>query len=359
MIEWSTLILNLIILIISLLILIKFSDVVSDSSENVARITGLGEMAVGFLILSIVTSLPELAVSINAINSGDIEIPIGTVFGSNIANIGLILGLTAILTPKTITIAGLDFKRLSLMMIIASIIPLQIIVLGRFANLVGFILLAIFIIFSIYSSRSRTHKLGGPNEKPAKRLSIEILIIIIGISVILLSSNFLVNSSVVISNIAGINQSVIGATIIAIGTSFPELSVSLAAIRKARVGLALGNILGSCITNLTLILGFVLILTRIELNIIIFTELVAMLLIINLVLWRFILDRKITWGNGLMLLLLYLIFIASTLGIQIALLSPESLLLFLNSTLRIVFQILGYTIVGVVALLLGWLLSKK
>ena len=84
-----------------------------------------------------------------------------------------------------------------------------------------------------------------------------------------------------------------------------------------------------------------------------------MLLIINLVLWRFILDRKITWGNGLMLLLLYLIFIASTLGIQIALLSPESLLLFLNSTLRIVFQILGYTIVGVVALLLGWLLSKK
>jgi len=358
MIEWPSLIFNLIILILSLLILIKFSDIVSDSSQIIARITGLGEMAVGFLILSIVTSLPELAVSINAINSGDIEIPIGTVFGSNIANIGLILGLTAILTPKPITITGLDFKRLSLMMIIASIVPLQIIVLGRFANLVGFVLLAIFIIFAIYSSRSRIHALEGTNEKPKKRLSIEIVIIIIGISVILLSSHFLVDSSVVISNIVGINQSVIGATIIAIGTSLPELSVSLAAIRKARVGLALGNILGSCITNLTLILGFVLILSHIELNVFIFAELFAMLIIINLVLWRFILDKEINLGNGLLLLLLYLIFIASTLGIQIAMLSPESLLYIVNSSLIIIFQILGYAIVGAVALLLGWLLGK-
>jgi len=308
MIEWPSLIFNLIILILSLLILIKFSDIVSDSSQIIARITGLGEMAVGFLILSIVTSLPELAVSINAINSGDIEIPIGTVFGSNIANIGLILGLTAILTPKTIKITGLDFKRLSLMMIIASIVPLQIIVLGRFANLVGFVLLAIFIIFAIYSSRSRMHTLEGTNEKPKKRLSIEI--------------------------------------------------VSLAAIRKVRVGLALGNILGSCITNLTLILGFVLILSHIELNVFIFAELFAMLIIINLVLWRFILDKEINFGNGLLLLLLYLIFIASTLGIQIAMLSPESLLYIVNSSLIIIFQILGYAIVAAVALLLGWLLGK-
>jgi cation:H+ antiporter len=358
MFEWTQIIINLVILIFSLLILIKSSNIVSDSSENIARITGLGEMAVGFLILSIVTSLPELAVSTNAINSGEIGIPIGTIFGSNIANIGLILGLTAILAPRTIKIVGSEFKRLYLMMIIASIVPLQIIVFSRFANFIGFSLLTIFIIFSIYSSRTKIAETGVANERPKRSLPIELTISIAGILVILFSSYFLVGSTIAISNIAGINQSIIGATIIAIGTSLPELSVSLASIKKARMGLALGNILGSCITNLTLILGFVLVFTRCEFNVYIFAELIAMLILINLVLWRFILNREIKFGDGILLLLLYSIFIASTLGIQVAILSPESLLHILSLSLEIVFQVLAYAFVGAIALLLGWLLSK-
>jgi cation:H+ antiporter len=359
MAEWMSLIIQPIILAISLAILIKFSNIVSDSSANLARITGLGEMAVGFLILSIVTSLPELSVSILSVNSGDVEIPIGTVFGSNIANIGLILGLTAVLSPTVIKITREDYRSLSLMLVIASVVPLQILIFGRFTNLIGLMLLAMFIIFSVYSIKSRIPVVKETDEKTGtQRLAKEIAIVLGGVVAILISSQFVVNSSVAISSLLQIDQSVIGATVIAIGTSLPELSVSLAAVKKGRVGLALGNILGSCITNLTLILGFVLVSSHLEVNIIVFAELVVMLVIVNLTLWRFMMDKKITLGNGMILLLLYVIFMASTLGIQIVMLSPGSLAYILSVAFGTILKVLSYTLIGIVALILGWSLGK-
>ena len=123
MVDWTTTISQLVILVISLAILIKCSDLVADSSANIAKITGLGEMAIGFLILSIITSLPELSVSISAVYSGEVGITIGQLFGSNIANIGLILGLTLILAPTVIKVAHEEFKNLTIMLVIASIVP--------------------------------------------------------------------------------------------------------------------------------------------------------------------------------------------------------------------------------------------
>ncbi len=358
MFELMNLVIQFIILAVSLAILIKFSDKVSDSSANIARITGLGEMAVGFLILSIVTSLPELAVSISAVNSGDIEIPVGTVFGSNIANIGLILGLTAVLSPSTIIIAREDYRSLCFMLVIASLVPLQILVLGGFANLTGLMLLGMFIIFSAYSIKGRIPVVENGEEPETRKLSKELIIVFGGVAAIIISSRFVVDSSVAISSMLQIDQSVIGATVIALGTSLPELSVSLAAVKKSRIGLALGNILGSCITNLTLILGFVLVLSKLKVNILVFAELVVILIIVNLTLWRFIVDRRIDFGNGMVLLLLYSIFAISTLGIQVAIFSPEILIPILGSLIKTLFQVLSYSIVGLIAITLGWLLGR-
>ena len=358
MIDWVNFILQGLILAISLAILVKFSDMVSNSSYNIAKITGLGEMAVGFLILSIVTSLPELAVSISALNSGDVNIPIGTIFGSNIANIGLILGLIAILSPTVILIKREDLRSLTLMLVIASLVPLQLLILSRFVNLTGFTLLAIFVIFSIYSIKNRIPVIEEEPKKIRKNITTQLALVFGGIAVIIISSQFVVSSAVTISNMLAIDQAVIGATVIAIGTSLPELSVSLSAVKKGHTSLALGNILGSCITNLTLILGFILILSQVKINLLLFAQLIAMLIIVNIALWRFIVDRKIGVGEGLILLLIYLIFLASTLGIQVAILSPEFLIGVFISAIDFLLTAFTYAIVGIVAFILGWFLGK-
>jgi cation:H+ antiporter len=358
LIDWMNFILQCLILAISLAILIKFSDIVSDSSYDIAKITGLGEMAVGFLILSIVTSLPELAVSISALNSGNVNIPIGTIFGSNIANIGLILGLTAILSPTAIMIMRKDLRILTLMLVIASLVPLQLLILSRFVKLTSFILLTIFVIFSIYSVRTRIPAVEEEPKKIERKITTRLVFVFGGITVIIISSQFVVGSSVAISNILAIDQAVIGATVIAIGTSLPELSVSLSSVRKGHTGLALGNILGSCITNLTLILGFILVSSQIKINLLLFGELIAMLIIVNIALWRFMVDRKIGLGEGLILLLIYLIFLASTLGIQVVILTPQFLIGVLMSATDLLLKTFTYAIVGIVAFILGWFLGR-
>lgn len=359
MAEWTTTISQLVILVISLAILIKCSDLVADSSANIAKITGLGEMAIGFLILSIITSLPELSVSISAVYSGDVGITIGQLFGSNIANIGLILGLTLILAPTVIKVACEEYKNLAIMLILASIIPLLILVLGRLTSIIGWILLMIFVTFSFYSLKNKisTGEKSDTRQKGRKWMK-EVIIVLGGVTLIILSSGFVVSSSVNLSNLFKIDQAVIGSTVIAVGTSLPELSVSIASIKKRHMGLALGNILGSCITNLTLILGLVLTLSQVEVNLAVFINLAIMLIILNLTLWRFLVDNKITTGDGLILLLLYIVFIISTLGIQVAILSPEYLGSVLSIAVTASLQRLPYMFVGLIALFLGWYLGR-
>ena len=363
MAQWFTILLQPIILIVSLMILVKSSDLVSDSSLKISKITSLGEMVIGFLVLSVVTSLPELAVSLSAVKSGDIALPIGGLFGSNIANIGLILGLMAVLSSESIRASHEEFRGMLLMMTGTSVLPFLGLFLEELSYLVGWSLVAMFVIFSIYSIKRKGGSIKDEDEenslKMGKRgLLREVGIVIGGVAAVIVSSQFVVESSVNISDLLGLDQSVIGATVIALGTSLPELSVSLAAVKKGSMSLALGNILGSCITNLTLILGIVLSLSTLEINPLIFTDLVVMLFIINLTLWRFIVDNKIGMGGGVALLLLYMLFLASTFGVQIVILSPEYLGYVLNSAINMILQGFPYVLVGATALILGWLLNK-
>jgi len=359
MIDWIGVLLQPFILIVSLIILIKSSDVVSESSTKVAKVTGLGEMAIGFLLLSVVTSLPELAVSVSAVRSGDISIPIGGLFGSNIANIGLILGLTAILAPTSIRLPRGEFKNLSFMTGIAAAIPLSLLILGTFNYVIGWILLALFAVFSVYSIKNRfTLEEDKEEIKEPTRMWKDLLLILGGVIIIIVSSQFVVNAAVEMSNLFRIDQAVIGATIIAVGTSLPEFSVSLAAVKKGRTSLALGNILGSCLTNLTLILGFVLVFSTFNVNLTLFLDMALMLILINFVLIKIIAENNIGLLNGLILLFFYGIFLLSTFGIQIILLSPQYLTTIVDTIIYVIAQLLPFGLVGLTALILGLLLNK-
>jgi cation:H+ antiporter len=349
--------LQVVILLGCLFILVKSSDLVSDAAVSIARTTGLGEMAVGFLLLSVVTSLPELAVSILALGSGDVGISIGTLFGTNIANLGLVLGLTAILAPGVFRIARESFKTLSMMLLVSSAVPVLALVAAGLSRFIGLALLVMFGLFCIYYVRSKVLL---ESDEPKKRQSSlrQLLLAIGGVAAVLVSAQFVVSSSVSISKFFGIEEAVIGATVIAVGTSMPELSISLAAARRNHMNLAMGNILGSCVTNLTLILGMVLALSTPRVNITVFTQLVVMLLVINLSVWRMLMDNKIGLGDGVILIVLYLVFLASSAGVQVMTFSPE----YLSSALKAMMQVLAltfvYGIVAVVAIILAKTLNK-
>lgn len=351
------LILQLAILIISLFFVIKSSDYVSNAAVKISQMTKLGEMAVGFLLLSIITSLPELSVAISSISSGDEGLSIGGLVGSNIANIGLILGLTAIIIPSTLYLKH-EFRRLSLMIFLSSLPLLLILFFSEYNHFVGLFLLCIFIFFCIYSIKSNIKS--DIEKKPTSKNGIlkELLIVFAGICIIMISSYFVVDSAVYISKYFSISDAVLGSTIIAVGTSLPELSISITAAKKNHMDLALGNILGSCIVNLSLILGLVLVLSTVTINLTLLSELIIILIIANFALWRMVIDGKISMFNGLILIILFLIFLASTLGMQIIIFSSEYLIPISYLIGEYSILLFSYILVGLFALLLGWTLKK-
>ncbi|WP_455281276.1 sodium:calcium antiporter [[Eubacterium] cellulosolvens] len=360
MIENSILLVTqFLILFISLAVLVKSSDVVSDSASNIAQITGIGQLAIGFLMLSIITSLPELAIAIFSVQCGDTGIAVGTLFGSNIANIGLVLGITAVVSTTTMVISQNSLKKLALMMFAPTLIPIMILLSPEAWRITGVILLGTFALFCFYIVRSKTTT-GVPKKKITSRRTIakDLGIIVACLVAIIISANYVVDSAIKIATTFRIDKLVIGATIVAVGTSLPELSVTLAAARKKHMDLALGNILGSCFTNLTLILGFSLVASACPVNTTIFFELIIILSIINLALWRMLADSKISFMDGFVLIFLYLIFLGSTIGVQLFILTPENISYTLAVSGVISAQIFGASIILIVAIILGFYLTR-
>lgn len=309
---------------ISLVVLAKSSQIVVNNSVKIARITRLGELVIGFILLSVATSVPELAVSLSAQLSGDVGISVGNLIGSNVANLGLVLSVSAIITPIIITRGS--FGRLLSILFLSSMIPLVLFSLAEVSSIVGVFLVATFVVFSAYSIKKKiTLKL--PKKRLptlAERLLLPATfykyLFFIGLALVgvILSSHFLVSSASNIAEVFNIASTVIGATIIAVGTSMPELSVTITAARSKHYQLAAGNVIGSCLTNLTLILGILLVMSPFTVNMSIFSTILLFVISVTMISWYFFstgrtLDRK----EGIFLLLIYIIFLMSTFGAQI------------------------------------------
>jgi cation:H+ antiporter len=312
---------ELVIFGISLFLLSKGSNTVIKSSVKIARITKLGELTIGFLLLSVTTSLPELAVSMNAIASNDVGISIGNILGSNIANICLVIGLMGFLQP--VRISEKTLMRLSEILSLSSFVLIILLVLNPLSKLIGLVLLFFFGVFVMYSLKKKITLEIKIEEKlefltkfrfPPK-FYFSLIFLIVGLLVVIFSSSFVVSSASNIALMMGIPESVIGATIIAIGTSLPEISTVLAAFKDRHLKLGLGNAIGSCLTNLTLILGIVLVYSPFRINMEVFTTLVVFFLISNTVFWFFVGSigrKKLDRMEGAILIGIYIIFLIAT-----------------------------------------------
>jgi cation:H+ antiporter len=319
---------NVILLIAALAALSKASDLTITHSINVASATGLGKTTVGFILVAFSTSLPELFVAIfSVLNPENVGVSIGNVLGSNIVNICLILGVCFLLislkfpekTRVLPKMAKEDLGSLYFGLFIASIVPLTLIYIGYASRFIGVILLAIFIYYMFQLSKARTPAEQSPSGTEKNRLRKYVTLTVLGAVGVVASAYFIVESASFLAASVGIPPVVIGATVVAFGTSVPELSTSIGAVKKGHVELALGNIIGSCFMNITLILGITLVASHLTINMSAFSNVALFSLLTNLLLWYFLTNERIGRREAMVMLFLYALFLAISLGwIQIA-----------------------------------------
>jgi len=274
-------------------------------------------MAAGFILLSVTTSLPELSVSTVAATLGEGGLSVGNVLGSNIANITIIIGLAIFFSKTEVLVKGQSQKELVQFLFLSSIIPLFIVQRGSLDTVLGIVLLILFIYFSVNISRKteKTETIEPVHKKDTAMVGLKFLV---GAALIIVLSKFLVDSSVDIAEFIGLPPSIIGATIVGLGTSLPELATTIQALKKKLFGMALGNLLGSCITNITLILGVSSLISFSPVNVLAVQSIMFYVLLSSLSVWYMVgASERIGKKEALFLCAVYILFILQQVGVSV------------------------------------------
>ncbi|MBQ0079566.1 MAG: calcium/sodium antiporter [Eubacterium sp.] len=238
-------------------LLVKGADWFVDGASNIAAKFNISQLVIGLTVVAMGTSLPEAAISISASFKGSAGIAIGNIVGSNIMNIGLILGITAIIMPLAVQKTTRHYE---IPMVI--VVTILLAVLGLNDNMVtraeGITLLIVFILYLIYTFRVAAVQLPEDtpeNEAMEKNIVKVLAITVIGGVCIALGANFTVDGASALARFFGISEDIIGLTIVAFGTSLPELVTCVTAALKKEADIAVGNIVGSNLFNVLFVVG--------------------------------------------------------------------------------------------------------
>lgn len=290
-----------------------------DGSSSIARRLGISDLVIGLTIVSLGTSAPELVVSVISSINGVDDLAIGNILGSNIANILLILGATAIIFPLQIRLSTkwkeipFSFLAVIVLFILANdvfMIPVNegVNILSRADGVILLLFLSVFFVYIFEMSRNKTTDNEVSKNMPVWRA---VLLTVVGIIGLFLGGKYLVEGAVGAAKIFGISERIIGLTIVAIGTSIPELVTSIIAALKRNADIAVGNILGSNIMNIFLILGITSVIQPLEFslpsNIDIFVLAIAtmLLFVVTLVFGANTIKRK----EGILFVMLYICYL--------------------------------------------------
>ena len=252
---------NIILLVMGFVVLIKCADIFVDSASDIATHFHLSKMLIGLTIVSFGTSAPEFAVSVKSLLSGSGDIVLGNVIGSNILNILLILGVSSLVHPLTVKNNTVK-KEIPITLLISTLLVVLLSdsafdskIVNTFTRGDGIAVLLFFLIFVYYLINQMRNKTDKEVEEPKNKLSLSILFTIIGIIGIIVGSNFVVNSASYIAAHLGVSEKMIALTIVALGTSLPELVTSVVATKKGNYDIAIGNVVGSNIFNIGIVIG--------------------------------------------------------------------------------------------------------
>lgn len=249
--------------VVGLLLIMKGADWLTDGASSIARKFNISTLVIGLTIVAFGTSAPELVVSSMASISGETDIAIGNVVGSNIFNVLAIMGITALIAP--VPVKGNNIKYEVPLAILASVavfvMASDALFNGGGANVItrgeGIILLCFFLIFLAYTFAIARNGVDAEGQAEVKLMPMwkSVLLFLVGLGCLVFGGDTMVDGASGIAEFLGVSQSIIALTIVSAGTSFPELVTSIVAARKGDTDMAMGNVVGSNIFNIFLILG--------------------------------------------------------------------------------------------------------
>lgn len=301
-----------ILLLAGFVFLVKGADLFVEGSSSVAKSLKIPTIIIGLTIVAMGTSLPETAVSVTASLAGDNSLAVSNAVGSNIFNLMMVIGVCAAITPVTVQrvtlVRDLPFSAICAALLLG--FGYWGMTLGRIDGIILLVLFAGFLIIMVRTAlKARTEgaaeNVEEEEDSPVLSLPKCIVYIVIGIIGIKFGGDWVVDSASTIAGAFGISQTLIGLTVVSIGTSLPELVTSIVAARKKEVDMALGNAIGSNIFNILMVLGIAAAISPIEfvMNNIID---IAVLLGFSLIAWIFALtSKKLTRAEGIIMVLLY------------------------------------------------------
>lgn len=313
-----------ILLIVGFALLIKGADFFVDGSSSVAKLLKVPTIIIGLTVVAFGTSMPELSVSLTAAMQGNNDLAVSNVLGSNIFNLLVVLGACALVAPVA-TKESLLKKEFPFSIFITIILLLlnsdfsitkvlkgsEVFVLGRSGGILLLILFAVFVYSTVKTALASRKEAGSEEEEEVKVLSPakSILFILGGLAGIVWGGDLVVDNACLIAKEFGLSQTFIGLTIVALGTSLPELVTSVVAARKGENDLAVGNVVGSNIFNILLILGVSATITPIHLDVTAVYDTLILVGVSILVHVTALRKREMKKGEGLMFLVTYAVFL--------------------------------------------------
>lgn len=296
------------LLLIGFVLLIKGADLFVDGSSSIAGILKVPSVIIGLTIVAMGTSAPEAAVSINAGLAGNSDISLGNIVGSNIFNLLVVIGACAVIFPAK---SDEDILRRDLWWNIGiSVLLLILISNGTISRIEGLILLAVFIFYLGLMVRSAMKNRIEDVPMDVLPLWKSLLFVAIGLASIVFGGDMVVDNASLIAKAWGMSDTLVGLTIVAVGTSLPELVTSITATKKGDSGIALGNAVGSCIFNILFILGMASTLTPINAvpELIIDTAILIAVTILILIVAKT--DKRTNRTEGIICVAAYIIYTA-------------------------------------------------
>ena len=298
-----------IMLLVGFVMLIKGADVFVDSSSSIAKKLGIPSLIIGLTIVAMGTSAPELSVSVQSALVGMNDISLANVVGSNIFNLLVVLGLSSCIGKLKIS----NYIDVIVMLLVGLLLTLFAgnFILTRFE---GILLLIAFILYISYLI-IKAKREGAESEEiteDRKPMFITIIIGLLGLGAIVLGGNIVVETASIIAEQLGMSQNLIGLTVVAIGTSLPELVTSLVATKKGELDIAIGNVIGSNLFNILLIVGASAAICPMTVSMFAIYDLLFMILAFMIFIWMTQKSETLTKVKGIPLVVLYIVYIVYT-----------------------------------------------
>ncbi len=309
---------NLVLFLLSCTVLVVSGAFVVRSLVKVARFLRMTEFVAAFVFLTLSTSLPETFVGISSALAKNPSLSLGTVIGSNIANLTLIAGIAVVLA-RGLRVESKSIRKDAYWMVLIAIIPMALMIIGNvLSRLDGALLIVVFIIYTLRLLR-QGRKFTTSLEDKIKRLEVvmAVLVFIAGVAVLYLSSRFVVHYSILLAPELSLPPIFIGLFLLALGTSLPELVFGTQSALAKHSSLTLGNLIGSVVVNSTVVLGITALIHPITADFFLFLTSAVFMIIVCFLFATFVESGKeLSWHEGIGLIMFYVLFLIVELSLK-------------------------------------------